>query len=514
MSAPPFAPDGASTAQMASEGAPPELVVELDADGMVRAVERPEWVGEAGPRVGEPITRSLALELGSLTTTLERTARSAGSEPIMARLVGAGELRPVTGRVTPLPRLPARRPDSAQNRPDREPTADDADAGGGKAPIRGWLLALRPDTDLPARLLAAAPHVLIQAVEQMSVGLTLTDRAGRIVFANRAEAAMHGYEPEELIGMPSRLLGVTGDARPPSPAALVNTPWGRQRLNRRRGGDVFPVRLVSDDVRGESGRVLGRITVCEDVTERARLDRMQEEFVTVVSHELRTPLTSILGCLALLRNDQSPPERFAEALAIAERNGRLLLTLVSDLLDLERAVSGALEIDLTAVPVAGVLREAARRAEGSAGQAGSESAPSRIVIDLDGLDRAPGATEATVRADRERLLQALGHLLSNALKFSPAGSPVFLVARRSPDHTTLVVADQGPGIPEAFRARSFEPFLQADASRTRPAAGTGLGLALARALTERMGGRLDLADDPAGGPTNRGTTLHLRLPNG
>ena len=284
----------------------------------------------------------------------------------------------------------------------------------------------------------------------MSVGLTLTDRAGRIVFANRAEAAMHGYEPEELIGMPSRLLGVTGDARPPSPAALVNTPWGRQRLNRRRGGDVFPVRLVSDDVRDESGRVLGRITVCEDVTERARLDRMQEEFVTVVSHELRTPLTSILGCLALLRNDQSPPERSAEALAIAERNGRLLLTLVSDLLDLERAVSGALEIDLTAVPVAGVLREAARRAEGSAGQAGSESAPSRIVIDLDGLDRAPGATEATVRADRERLLQALGHLLSNALKFSPAGSPVRLAARRGPDHTTLVVADQGPGIPEEF----------------------------------------------------------------
>jgi len=504
MSPPPFARDGSSSET------PPEMIVELDADGLVRAVERPEWAGASGPQVGEPITRSIALELGSVAATLERTAHNGRSEEILARLVGAGELRPVVARVTPLPR------DLAPTRTGTETTS--GGDSGDLAPVRGWLLTLRPDGDLPARLLAAAPRILVHAVEQMSVGLTLTDRHGRIVFANQAEAALHGYEPEELIGMLSRRLGVPGEAKPPSPAALANTPWGRQRLNRRRDGTLFPVRLVSDDIRDDSGRILGRVTVCEDVTERARLDRMQEEFVTVVSHELRTPLTSILGCLALLRKDQAPAERSAEALAIAERNGRLLLRLVSDLLDLERAVSGTLEMNLAAVPVADVLREAARRAEtrDTAGDDASRAAR-RIVVDLDGPDEleSPDTSgPATVRADRQRLLQVLDHLLSNALKFSPDDAPVRLAARRGADDTTLVIEDRGAGIPDEFRHRLFEPFLQADASTTRRAAGTGLGLALARALAERMGGTLDLADTPARDGAPRGTVLHLRLPNG
>ena len=334
---------------------------------------------------------------------------------------------------------------------------------------------------------------------------------------------MHGYEPEELIGRLARDLGFAGDARPPSPAALQSTPWGRQRLNRRQDGGVFPVRLVSDDVRDEAGRMLGRVTVCEDVTERARLDRMQEEFVTVVSHELRTPLTSILGCLALLRNDQAPPERSAEALAVAERNGRLLLGLVSDLLDLERAVSGALEIDLQSPSRS--PRSCARppgRAEEAAGDTDKERRAadrgrSRRPRSSRAIREGAGSPPAAVRADRGRLLQVLGHLLSNALKFSPAGSPVRMEAHRGPEHTTVVVTDRGPGIPEEFRSRLFEPFLQADASTTRPVGGTGLGLALARALTERMSGSLDLANRPSGeeAPSSDepGTTLLLRLPN-
>jgi|GEM_PF-2192799 len=478
MSAPPFAPDAAPPQR------PAELILQLDADGLVQAVECPRWVGDARPRPGEPIHRSVALEAGSIEAALERTARSGRSERVMGRLVGGGELRPVNGLLSPLPQGPG---ESSR-----------------EGPFGGWLLALRPDSDLPTRLLAAAPGILIRAVEQMSVGLTLTDSSGRIVFANRAEAAMHGYAPEELIGRLGRELGFPGEP-PPSPAALDGTPWGRQRLNRRQDGSMFPVRLVSDDVRDEGGNVLGRVTLCEDVTERVRLDRMQEEFVTVVGHELRTPLTSILGCLALLRRGDAPAERTAEALAVAERNGRHLLDLVRDLLDLERAVSGALDVELRAVPIADVLREAADRAEAG-------SAERRIQLDLLELAKRPDGRPATVLADRHRLLQVLGHLLSNALKFSPAKEPVRLGALPGAERTTLVVADRGPGIPDTFRHRLFEPFLQADASTTRPAGGAGLGLALARALTERMGGTLEVADGAAA--EGHGTTLHVDLPNG
>jgi PAS domain S-box-containing protein len=352
-----------------------------------------------------------------------------------------------------------------------------------------------PGDDLATRLMKAAPRTLAQAVEQMSLGLTLSDPEGRIVYANRAEAAMHGYPPEDLIGRPASELGAPGEAVPPPPDALAEVPWGRSRLNRRRDGTTFPVRLVSDDVRDEAGRVLGRITVSEDVTERARLDRMKEEFVRVVSHELRTPLTSIVGALGLLRGGAAPGSRAERAVEVAERNARHLLAVVRSLLDLERAVSGALELDLRPVPVAEVLEEAARRA-------GEESG--RVAVELSGLGGGPAA----VRADRERLLEVLGQLLSNALKFSPPSSLVRLEGRRGPRRTTLEVIDHGSGIPARFRHRLFEPFLQADASTTRPASGAGLGLALARALAEGMGGELELA-----AAATSGTTLRLHLPN-
>ncbi len=351
------------------------------------------------------------------------------------------------------------------------------------------------DDDLATRLIEAAPGTLARAVEQMSLGLTLSDPEGRIVYANRAEAAMHDYPPEELIGRPASELGAPGQASPPPPAAFDEAPWGRSRVNRRRDGSTFPVRLVSDDIRDETGRVLGRITVSEDVTERARLDRMKEEFVRVVSHELRTPLTSILGALGLLRGGAAPGSRVERAVEVAERNARHLLAVVRNLLDLERAVSGSLDLELRPVPVAELLNEAARREEEMSG---------RVVVDLSGLGGGPAA----VRADREALLQVLAQLLSNALKFSPAPAPVRLAARRRARCTTLEVADRGPGIPAEFRHRLFEPFLQADASTTRPAAGAGLGLALARALTEGMGGELELAAAGASG-----TTLRVHLPN-
>lgn len=465
---PPFPP------LSAGDGAE-ELIIELAPGGVVRNANRPPWAGAWAPADGDRLDDRLVLEGGPLDAALDRCRRHHRTETVIGHLVCGDEEIPVAGGLIPLP---------------------ESDGP------RGWLLALRPGPDLPTRLLETSLSALVQAVEQTNLGVTLTDREGRIAYSNRAEAEMHGYSPRELLGRNARELGAPGAAAPPEEPA---SPWVRLRVNRRRDGSRFPVRLVSNQIRDWDGRVLGRLTISEDVSQRVRLTTMKEEFVRVVSHELRTPLTSIVTALTLLRGDRAGKVSRREALAIAERNAEHLLALVRDLFDLQKAISGGLEIHLAPVPVEPVLHTAAERAgTPQPGRPGVRR--ERIVVDLE----PDGHREARVLADRGRLLQVLDHLVWNGLKFSPASEPVRLGVLPEGGRTTLTVRDRGPGVPEELRRRLFEPFSQADASTTRSGSGAGLGLALAKALVEAMDGELEISRPAAGdGP---GTTILVHLP--
>ena len=469
---------------LGARDAPEDMILEIDPEGVVRSTSRPTWVGDGVPRTGKPLTASLALEGASILAVLERTRRNSRSERVMGRLLHAGELMTVAGRLTPLP--------EASNGP-------------------GWVLALRPDHDLATRLLEATPGTLLRAVEQMSLGFTLSDGDGRIVYANRAEGEMHGYSPTELIGRHVAELGGPETADGPGPEAPGKHPWVRQRTNRRRDGGIFPVRLISDEIRDETEQLLGRATISEDISERARLERMKEDFITVVGHELRTPLTSILTSLVLLRREHEHESRNEGALAVAERNARHLLELVRDLLDLQNAVSGSLEIRTESVPVAPLLREAAERLERTDARR-SGVLQGRIQSDFDDVVSAPDAEPLRVLADRAHLLRVLEHLIANALKFSPATEPVRLDAVGGAERTTLTIVDRGPGIPAELRHRLFQPFAFGDASTTRPGPGPGLGLTLSKALLELMDGDLEIGG--GADAESPGTVVKVHLPRG
>ena len=220
-------------------------------------------------------------------------------------------------------------------------------------------------------------------------------------------------------------------------------------------------------------------------------ERLKNEFISTVSHELRTPLTSIRGSLGLLEGGVAGPlpAPVVEMIGIARRNSERLIRLINDILDLEKMEAGRLDVPLEPADLAPLLAQAVEAHRGSADEHG---------VRVEWVQDAPGA-RARVNADR--LAQVLANLLSNAIKFSPRGGRVTLRLARHAGGLRIAVEDRGPGVPDAFRARIFQKFAQADGSDTRGRGGTGLGLSIARALVERLGGTLDYVSAPEAGTT-------------
>jgi signal transduction histidine kinase len=201
------------------------------------------------------------------------------------------------------------------------------------------------------------------------------------------------------------------------------------------------------------------------------------EIVATMNHELRTPLTCIHGALGLLemlpQDELSPKGR--QVLEIARRNSARLLRLVDGMLELERIESDSDALEIRAADVGELLREARDLNEPYATERGVEL----VLLPADG---------SRIRIDTDRFLQVLTNLISNAVKFSPAGGCVRLAAAAHGDCVRIAVSDQGPGIPEAFRSHVFERFARARVEAGPP--GTGLGLSITKALVTRMAGRI------------------------
>jgi signal transduction histidine kinase len=221
-------------------------------------------------------------------------------------------------------------------------------------------------------------------------------------------------------------------------------------------------------------------SIIEDISERKRMERMKNEFVSTVSHELRTPLTAITGALGLIVGGAlgTLPEQAGQMVALAHKNSQRLTHLINDLLDMEKLMAGKLRFDLQPQPLMPLIDVAMRDIQAYADQYGVR------------LDLTERVDAAVVEVDALRLQQVLANLLSNAAKFSPPGSRVAVRASLHGEQVRVAVIDRGPGVPAAFRDRIFQKFSQADASDTRQRGGSGLGLAISRELMEHMGGSL------------------------
>ena len=257
----------------------------------------------------------------------------------------------------------------------------------------------------------------------------------------------------------------------------------------------------------ENGRPVRMTGVCMMVTRRkeaelARLaaaeeaSRLKDEFLATLSHELRTPLNAILGWVQMLQIGSLPPDRVKHAIEVIARNAKLQGQLIEDILDVSRIITG--EISLEREPVwPHQLADAVVTSMAPAAQAKRIDIVNAVSPDI-----------PPTSGDPRRLQQVLGNVVSNAVKFTPAGGRVEIHGEADAQSVALHVQDSGIGITAEFLPHIFDRFRQADSTTTRRHGGLGLGLAIARHLVEGHGGTISATS----GGTGSGTTVIIRLP--
>lgn len=229
---------------------------------------------------------------------------------------------------------------------------------------------------------------------------------------------------------------------------------------------------------GRNGEVSGINVVVEDVTESRRIEqelrrasRMKDDFLSTLSHELRTPLNAILGWSQMLLNSAVPESAARRALEAINRAAHTQTVLVNDVLDLSRIVSGKMAIRHELVEIARIIEAAVHTVRAQAEAKGVR------------LTAATGC-HARIHGDPDRLQQVVWNLLTNAIKFTPAGGEVTVEAEETAAAVEVRVRDSGPGMSVDFLPYLFEPFSQADSSAAREHGGLGLGLAIVKRVVE------------------------------
>lgn len=335
---------------------------------------------------------------------------------------------------------------------------------------------------------------LRRLINSSLIGIFQGDMKGHLTVANEILLDMLGVKREDIIGNHVEWLKLTSPAyHTAHQAALKELEASGQaapfeaELTRKDGSKV-PVMVGLARLEGSKLEWVGFVL---DLTEQRKADRAKSEFISVVSHELRTPLTSIRGALGLLESgaagELSPKTK--HLIEIAHRNSQRLGSLVNDLLDMEKLVSGKMEFNDETIDLQQLAEQSI---EANANYAIALGVEYQLV---------QSDSRHLVRGDGERVMQVFANLLSNAAKFSPKGEHVKIRLVEAGEFHRVEVIDKGPGIPLEFRDRIFTKFAQADGSNTRKQGGTGLGLNIAKSFIEKMGGEVGFESQIGSGST-------------
>jgi PAS domain S-box-containing protein len=360
-------------------------------------------------------------------------------------------------------------------------------------------------------------------------------RLDRTVTAwNLGAERLFGYSAEEMIGSSISRIAPSGLAQSLEDhlqRMLEKDGMHTYEVKRaHKSGKLIDVSITLSPLRDDDGLIVGISSIIRDISERRlmeaqreellarehdarvdaefahslveeqnerllELDRMKDDFVASVSHELRTPLTSIHGYLDLLLDEEGnltdAQQGFVE---VVQRNADRLMSVVGDLLSVAQVEAGRIALECERVDLASLLSDAIATARPAA-----DAKRIALALECDALD--------LTEADPARLGQVFDNLISNAIKFTPAGGRVTLRAFAEQSNAVIDVVDTGMGISREDQLRLFERFFRSAAASAGAIPGTGLGLAISKAIVESHDGSISVQSE-----TGQGTTFRVVLP--
>ncbi len=355
--------------------------------------------------------------------------------------------------------------------------------------------------------LARRTALLTSLLESIPDLVFMKDPRGTYLDCNRAFCRFVGKPKEGIVGQTDYDLFAEEQADAFRNEDRTMLEQGKPRSNEEKitypDGAQFFVETLKSPIRSENGECLGVIGVSRDITNRKereeelrqakidadRANAAKSAFLAIMSHEIRTPLNGIIGISDILGHTKLDADQL-QHLKLLAQSGQSLLTLVNDILDFSKIEAGQLELEQRAFDLAGEIRATAELFR-------REAEPKGLALEVD-----IGAIPRAVSGDSHRLRQILSNILSNAIKFTPAGK-IELHADAKPQDGGLCrldvsVSDTGIGIPAHAMSQLFEPFQQVDTSTTRKFGGTGLGLSITRRLVQAMGGEISAKSNSCG----------------
>ncbi|MHB9132734.1 MAG: PAS domain S-box protein [Armatimonadota bacterium] len=336
---------------------------------------------------------------------------------------------------------------------------------------------------------------LSSAIDLLPFPIFFVSPAGEIIRTNRAFQTLQGtmhqtYGPGFILLTPDTHIPIPRERWPGFDALKGKVPPTLEAVISFYDGRDMPVLVYSAPVYTDD-KVVAAVIAVQDITALKEADRAKDQFLAVLSHELKTPLTSILGWTQAARTH---PENIPRALEVIERNARRQGRILEDLLDVSRMVYGKMFIQTEPTDLW-------RLAEQSAESVMQEAKDRGLTLALE-----PPRKPLPIEADPPRILQAIGNLLANAMKFTPPGGRITVSGRRKGGMGAISVRDTGRGIPREELAGLFRTFHQVQ--RSEAAGGLGLGLALVKGIVELHGGHAEVASRGPG----KGSTFMIALP--
>jgi PAS domain S-box-containing protein len=352
-------------------------------------------------------------------------------------------------------------------------------------------------------------RVLVQGVRDYAI--FMLDPDGRVASWNDGAERIKGYRPDEIIGRHFSAFYPAIDVASGKPsweleAAARDGKYEEEGWRVRKDGTSFWANVLITALRGPDGTLIGFAKVTRDLTERKAAQersgadarriadaeaasRTKSEFLTALSHELRTPINATMGYAELLAmgiGGSLPPQQ-REYLERIRGSQEHLLRIITDLLNYGRIEASQVQYNIRTVPLDSVIETVLPMVQ-------PQALAKALVV-----ERAPCSPALTARADRVKVEQILLNLVSNAVKFTPAGGRVVVSCSEDGERIVVRVTDTGPGIPVDKQSAIFEPFVQLGRTLTSGHEGTGLGLSISRDLARAMGGDVTVTSSPGDG---------------